>query len=142
MNYSQTGLHLTEQFEGCKLVSYLDQGGIPTIGYGHTKGIRPGMTCTQQQAEKWLLDDVQEAVDTVNRLVQVPLNQNQFDALVDLTFNVGSGNFASSTLLRMLNIGSFQRAAAEFDRWNKSGGIVRDGLTRRRLAEDNLFQES
>lgn len=139
MIYSQNGLKLTEQFEGCKLVAYLDQGGTPTIGYGHTVGVKMGMTCTQEQAESWLLQDVQNAVKTVNDLVHVGLSQNQFDALVDLVFNVGSGNFAGSTLLKYLNIGSYERASEEFQKWNKSGGIVRDGLTRRRIAEDDLF---
>lgn len=139
MKYSQDGLHLTEQFEGCKLIAYQDQKGVWTIGYGHTKGVYQGMRCTQQQAEAWLLADVEEAERTVNRLVQFPLTQKQFDALVDLVFNVGTGNFAGSTLLRLLNIGAYDRAANEFEKWNRSGGIVREGLTRRRFAEKNLF---
>lgn len=139
MNYSKNGLHLTEQFEGCKLHSYLDVAGVATIAYGHVKGVRLGMTCTQQQAEEWLLEDVGNAEAAVNRLVRVPLNQNQFDALVDLVFNVGVGNFFSSTLLRLLNINAMDRADDEFAKWNKAGGIVRDGLTRRRLADKNLF---
>lgn len=139
MIYSKSGLHLTEQFEGCKLVAYLDQVGVATIGYGHTRGVHMGMTCTQDQAELWLSQDVQEAADAVNHSVTCPLNQNQFDALVDLVFNVGVGNFHTSTLLRMLNIGAYDRAAKEFEKWNRAGGIVREGLTRRRLAEENLF---
>jgi lysozyme len=139
MKYSLNGLHLTEQFEGCKLIAYQDQVGIWTLGYGHIHGIRQGMTCTQEQAERWLLEDVVEAESAVNRYVSVPLTQNQYDALVDMVFNVGVGNFRSSTLLRLLNIGAYDRAANEFERWNKAGGIVRDGLTRRRFAEKNLF---
>ena len=139
MIYSKNGLHLTEQFEGCRLKSYQDQNEIWTIGYGHTYGVRQGMTCTQYQAEQWLSDDVHESEKEVNALVKVPLNQNQFDALVDLVFNVGSGNFRNSTLLKLLNLGAFDRAAKEFEKWNRAGGIVRDGLTRRRFAEENLF---
>lgn len=139
MKYSKTGLHLTEQFEGCKLVVYLDQVGVATIGYGHTKGVKLGMTCTPEQAEQWLAEDVAEAEHAVNALVRVPLTQNQYDALVDLVFNVGTGNFQTSTLLRLLNLKAYDRAENEFQRWNKAGGIVRDGLTRRRLAEANLF---
>lgn len=139
MIYSKNGLHLTEQFEGCKLVAYLDQVGVPTIFYGHTRGVYLGMTGTQEQAEQCLLEDVQEAADAVNHLVTVPLSQNQFDALVDLVFNVGTGNFQTSTLLRLLNIGAYDRASKEFEKWNRAGGIVREGLTRRRLAEENLF---
>ena len=141
MIYSKNGLHLTEQFEGCKLVAYQDQKGVWTIGYGHTRNVYAGMTCTQDQAELWLLEDVQEAADGVNHSVIMPLTQNQFDALVDLVFNVGVGNFRTSTLLRMLNIGAYDRAANEFEKWNRSGGIVREGLTRRRLAEKNIFLE-
>jgi lysozyme len=141
MKYSLSGLHLTEQFEGCKLVAYQDQKGVWTIGYGHTKDVYQGKRCTQAQAEQWLAEDVAEAEAAVNRLVHVPLNQNQFDALVDLVFNVGYGNFAGSTLLRLLNIGAYDRADDEFAKWNWSGGIVREGLTRRRLAEKNLFNK-
>lgn len=139
MNYSKNGLHLTEQFEGCKLHAYLDQGGVATIAYGHVKGIRLGMSCTQEQAEAWLLEDVAEAEHAVNALVKVPLTQNQYDALVDLCFNTGTGNFQHSTLLKLLNVGAMDRASQEFQLWNRAGGIVRDGLTRRRLAEKDLF---
>lgn len=139
MIYSKAGLHLTEQFEGCRLVSYQDQINVWTIGYGHTDRVYAGMTCTQEQAEQWLLLDIQNAATAVNQSVTCPLNQNQFDALVDLIFNVGIGNFRKSTLLRLLNIGAYDRASKEFEKWNRAGGIVRDGLTRRRLAEKNLF---
>lgn len=139
MKYSKNGLHLTEQFEGCRLKAYLDQVGIATIGFGHTQGVRLGMSCTQEQAEAWLLEDVAESEHAVNALVKVPLTQNQYDSLVDMVFNVGIGNFQKSTLLRLLNIGAYDRASLEFEKWNKAGGIVRDGLTRRRLAERDLF---
>jgi lysozyme len=141
MNYSQTGLQLTESSEGCKLDAYLDGGGVPTIGFGHTKGVYLGMTCSQLQAEAWLLEDVQHAVGTVNSLVKVPLTQNQFDALVDFVFNLGSGAFNSSTLLRKLNAGDYAGANAEFGRWNHDNGKTVAGLTRRRAAEAALFAE-
>lgn len=139
MNYSKNGLHLTEEFEGCRLIAYQDQTGVPTLGYGHVQGVRLGQTCTQEQAEVWLLNDLKYAEDSVNRLVKVYLHQNQFDSLVDLVFNVGIGNFHGSTLLRLLNAGDFVGASQEFEKWNRAGGIVRDGLTRRRLAEKDLF---
>lgn len=139
MNYSKNGLHLTEQFEGCKLHAYLDIVGVATIAYGHVKGVRLGMSCTQEQAEAWLLEDLADAERAVNALVKVPLTQNQYDAIVDLVFNVGTGNFQKSTLLKFLNLGSMDRASMEFEKWNKAGGIVRAGLTRRRLAERDLF---
>lgn len=140
MQYSLDGLHLTEQFEGCKLQAYPDSTGIPTIGYGHTKGVSLGMTCTQAQAEQWLQQDINYAASEVNKHVTVPLTQHQFDALVDFTFNCGAGNLDHSTLLKLVNTGDFTHAANEFERWDKAGGKVVAGLLRRRLAEKNEFQ--
>ena len=139
MQYSKNGLSLTEGFEGLRLTAYQDQAGIWTIAYGHIHGVSMGMTCTQEQAEAWLLEDVQNAVDDVNNLVTVDLTQNQFDALVDFTFNLGCGNLEHSTLLRLLNSGDYTGAAEQFKVWDMAGGQVRSGLLRRRLAESNLF---
>jgi lysozyme len=139
MKYSRKGLALTERFEGCKLQAYRDATGIWTIGYGHTYQVTPGMICTQEQAEDWLAQDVQFAVDFVNRRVEVPLTQGEFDALVDFTFNVGVGNFENSTLLRMLNAGQFKGAAAQFERWDKAGGKVLSDLLQRRKVEEAEF---
>lgn len=139
MIYSDVGIKFTESFEGCRLKAYLDQGGIPTIGYGHIDGVGMGDRCTQEQAEAWLREDIADAVGAVNRLAKVPLTQNQFDALVDFTFNLGAGNLEKSTLLRLLNKRDYANAAEEFVRWNRAGGFVRAGLTRRRLAEKELF---
>ena len=139
MTYSEEGLQLTEKFEGLRLTAYKDSVGVPTIGYGHTRGVAMGMTCTQEQAEQWLQEDVQIAVDAVNRLVTVELTQNQFDALVDFTFNLGVGSLQRSTLLKLLNAGNYSGAAGEFKKWNKAGGQVLAGLTKRRQAERDLF---
>lgn len=139
MNYSKTGIHLTEQFEGVKLVAYPDSKGIPTIGYGHTKGVRFGMTCTQAQAEEWLAEDIAWAESRVNADVHVPLTQYEFDALVDFVFNCGVGNFEHSTLLRLLNQGNYAAASEQFEVWDKADGKVVAGLLRRRLAEESLF---
>jgi lysozyme len=141
MTYSHEGLLLTELFEGCRLQSYLDSVGVPTIGYGHTRGVKLGMTITQVQAEQLLQIDVQTAVHAVNVLVSVPLKQHQFDALVDFTFNLGSGSLASSTLLKYLNAGNIQAAALEFPKWDMAGGKHLDGLHRRRLSDQTLFRE-
>jgi lysozyme len=140
MNYSKKGLALTESFEGLRLTAYQDQVGVWTIGYGHTKGVTRGMTCTQEQAEQWLLEDVQDAVDAVNELVHVVLSQDQFDALVDFVFNLGAGSFAGSTLLHKLNAEDYEGAAVEFDKWDHAGGQVVAGLLRRRQAETDLFE--
>jgi lysozyme len=98
-----------------------------------------GMTCTQEQAEQWLQEDIQSAADAVNRLVTVELTQQEFDALVDFTFNLGAGNLQSSTLLRLLNSGDYTGAAGEFDKWDRAGGQVLAGLLRRRQAEADMF---
>jgi len=140
-NLQYTGQTLTEQFEGCSLTAYQDSGGVWTLGYGHTAGVAQGMTCTQAQAEAWLTQDIQWAVAVVNNLVTVQLTQGEFDALVDFVFNVGSGNFASSTMLRMLDAGNFAGAADQFARWDLAGGQVVAGLLRRRIAEEGEFNE-
>lgn len=139
MTYSENGLHLTEQFEGLRLAAYKDSVGVPTIGYGHTRNVTMDMTCTQELAEQWLQEDVQIAVNGVNQFVTVELTQNQFDALVDFTFNLGVGSLQHSTLLRLLNARDYAGAAGEFEKWNKAGGNVLPGLVKRRQAERDLF---
>jgi lysozyme len=139
MNYSRTGLQLTEQFEGVRLAAYQDQVGRWTIGYGHTLGVQPGDTCTQSQAEAWLQEDIQWATRVVDAMVKVPLTQNEFDALVDFTFNLGSGSFEHSQLLALVNQGDFANAANEFQKWDHAGGQVVAGLLRRRVAEQEEF---
>lgn len=139
MAYSAAGLALTEQFEGCSLTAYQDQVGVWTIGFGHTTGVTPGMTITQDQAAAFLTQDVQGAVDCVNNGVLVALTQGQFDACVDFVFNLGAGNFLGSTLLAMLNQGNYAAAAQEFPKWDHAGGKVVTGLWRRRMAEQALF---
>jgi len=139
MKYSSGGLHLTEQFEGCRLKAYQDSKGVWTIGYGHTQYVTPGLTCTQEQADTWLMEDIAWAETEVNRLVHVPLTQNEFDALVDFTFNCGAGNFAHSTLLVLLNHNDHVKAASEFQKWDRCGGVALPGLLKRRKAEAAMF---
>jgi len=143
MNYSKNGLHLTENFEGLRLTAYPDPAthGDPwTIGYGHTGAeVHQGMTITQEQAEEFLMQDVQKAVQTVNSKVHTDLTQNEFDALVDFVFNCGAGNFAGSTLLRKINAGDMEGAALEFEKWTHADGKVMAGLIKRRHAEAVLF---
>lgn len=142
MKYSENGYKLTKEFEGLKLLAYQDGGGVWTIGHGHTHDVKKGDIITAAQAQ-WLLEfDIQDSVDHVNEYVVVPLTQNQFDALVDFTFNLGNGALKGSTLLKKLNSGDYKGAAAEFQRWNKDNGKVVAGLTRRRKAEMQLFLAS
>jgi lysozyme len=143
MNYSKNGLHLTEQFEGCRLTAYPDPatGGDPwTIGYGHTgSDVHKGLTITQEQAEELLMKDIQKAVQSVNSKVTTDITQNEFDALVDFVFNCGAGNFAGSTLLKKINAGDMEGAAHEFEKWDMAAGKHMAGLLRRRHAETQEF---
>lgn len=138
--YSIAGLELTKSFESCRLTAYRDSGGVWTIGFGHTgEDVHPGLLITQAQADALLIQDMQVAVNAVNRLVTVSLNQNQFDALVDFTFNLGEGTLARSTLLRVLNAGNYDDAADDLLVWDHVDGQVVAGLLRRRRAEQDLF---
>ena len=140
MNIGPAGLELIKEFEGCKLTAYLDSVGVPTIGYGHTKGVKIGLRCTQEEADAWLLEDLKDAETCVNGAVTVPLTQNEFDALVSFVFNFGCTKFRCSTLLRKLLDSDYDGAALEFRRWDRAGGQVLAGLTRRRAAEERLFE--
>ncbi|MGC3891299.1 lysozyme [Pseudomonas urmiensis] len=142
MRTSQRGLSLIKSFEGLRLQAYQDAVGIWTIGYGTTRGVKAGMSITKEKAERMLLNDVQRFESEVERLVTVPLNQNQWDALICFTYNLGTANLESSTLRRLINAGNYTAAAEQFPRWNKAGGQVLAGLSRRRAAERDLFLEA
>ena len=139
MRLSPRGQRLIEQWEGRSLTAYLDGGGVWTIGVGHTRGVKRGQVGTNAQVDDWFAQDSAEAVAGVNKAVTVALTQNQFDALVCFTFNVGVGSFTSSTLVRKLNSGDVAGAALQFARWNQDNGKVVLGLTRRRAAEADRF---
>jgi lysozyme len=140
MKTGPAGLHLIKTFEGLKLNAYKCPAGVWTIGYGTTKGVKPGQAITAAKAEELLAADLRKFEDTVNTSVAVPITQGQFDALVSLTYNIGSGAFRASTLLRKLNAKDYAGAAEQFPRWNRAGGKVLAGLTRRREAERKLFE--
>jgi lysozyme len=133
------GMTLLTAFEGCKLKAYQDSVQVWTIGYGHMKTAKSGMTITQDQAEQLLQEDLAEFEAAVESMVKVSLNDDQFSALVSFSFNLGARSLFDSTLLRLLNQGDFTAAANEFPRWNKAGQQALLGLTRRRLAERSLF---
>lgn len=143
MQYSKQGLALTEQFEadgGPKLVAYKPLPTDPwTIGFGHTKAVHEGMTCTPDEAVQFLLSDVSDAVNAVNVFVKIGLTQEEFDALVDFVFNVGVSAFQHSTMLADLNSNNIEGAIGEFDKWDHAGGVEVAGLLRRRNAERALF---
>lgn len=139
MHIDDKGIALIKSFEGCKLTAYPDTDGVPTIGFGHTTGVTAGQCITESQATDFLRKDLAEAEMAVNNRVKVPLTQNQFSALVSFTFNVGSGNFGKSTLLKLINSRQYGAAANEFAKWDHAGGVAVPGILRRRLAERDLF---
>lgn len=137
---SEEGISLIKKFEGCELKAYQCSANVWTIGYGHTRNISEGDTCTQADADEMLADDLQEFEGYVNELVDADLTQSQFDALVAWTYNLGPTNLKISTLLKRLNEGDMADVPHQIRRWNKAGGKVLDGLERRREAEALLFQ--
>lgn len=141
MKLSAAGLDLVKRSEGFRSQVYFDIAGFPTIGYGHrlepTESYPNGITETQ--ADVILLWDVHAAERSVEHLVRVPLTQGQFDALVDFTFNLGSARLASSTLLKVLNSGNYDLAAAELLSWDHSGAQELASLKVRRQAEYTLW---
>lgn len=137
---NDAGLKLIKKFEGCSLVVYLDIVGYKTVGYGHMSDkLVVGHKITQAAADKMLDDDLIAAESVVASQVRVPLNDNQFSALVSFVFNLGGSSLKSSTLLKKLNAKDYIGASNEFDKWNHAGGKVWDGLTERREAEKDLF---
>jgi lysozyme len=129
-----------KRWEGLRLEAYMPTpNDVPTIGYGHTKTARMGMVITEVEAERLLRSDLQWSREAVNGYVEVPLSQEQYDALVSFVFNVGGSAFRRSTLLRKLNAYDYVGAADEFPRWNKQKGKVLRGLTNRRMYERAKF---
>lgn len=140
MNISQKGINLIKNFEGCRLTAYKCPANILTIGYGHTgSDVHTGQKITQEEAEKLLRQDLIVHCNNVSKLVKVPLNQNQFDALVSFEYNVGYGAFMNSTLLKLLNQKKYKEASEQFGRWKFAGGKILAGLVKRREAEKQLF---
>ena len=144
MRTSPAGRAFIGRHEGLRLSAYRDAAGIWTIGYGHTAAAGPpvpvaAMTITAAEADAILGRDLARFEAAVARLVTVALSQGEFDALVSFAFNVGEGALGRSTLLKKLNAGDRSGAAAEFGRWNKAGGRVLAGLTRRRAEERAMF---
>ncbi len=140
MKYSQSGMQLTEQFEGYASVPYQDEGGLWTNGYGNTHGVDPHKIIGHTQAVSDLMKNIQNSVNDINQLVTVQLTQGEFDALVDFDFNLGRGRLGKSTLLLDLNRGDYQAAANQFEKWDQCDGKVVAGLLRRRIAEEKEFK--
>lgn len=144
MHISPSGIDLICNFEGLRLKAYDDGVGVWTIGFGTTKypnGIRvkKGDTCTLDQAKAYMQNDLKSFEQTVNKAVTVQLNQNQFDALVSLAYNIGTNAFSKSTLVKKLNSNDIRGAADQFDLWVNAGGERMQGLVNRRTVEKALF---
>lgn len=147
MRISQKGIDLIKSFESCRLTSYKCSANRDTIGWGSTKNVKPGMKITQAEADSRLKADLAEAEAGVNKLLTRKVTQNQFDSLVSFAFNCGldidadaiAEGLGDSTLLKKLNSGDIEGAAAEFPKWCKSKGKELTGLKRRREAEKKLF---
>lgn len=142
MKTSNSGRTFIKGFESLELKAYPDPGtgGKPwTIGWGHTKGVKPGDRITLEQAEAFFSEDLAVFELTVNSSIKRAVTQNQFDAMVSLAFNIGGPNFAQFTLVKKFNIGDMQGAAAEFPKWRNSAGKVMPGLVKRRAEEREMF---
>lgn len=141
MRTSENGLRLIKGYESLSLRAYRCPAGVVTIGYGHTRTARPGQTITEREADELLRGDIVEAERAVNLTAGVrPLTQNQFDALVSLVFNIGSGNYEKSTLrAKVIKNPADPAIRTEFGRWVNAGGKRLAGLVKRRAAEADLY---
>lgn len=147
MRTNKAGLDLIKEFEGWRSKAYKCPAGVWTIGYGHTSmagppAVKPGMTITREEGERILRNDLKAYEDGVKSAIKVPLNSNQFSACVSLCYNIGVGAFRKSSVARFCNAQQWKKAADAFSLWNKAGGKVLPGLTRRRAAEAALFMRN
>lgn len=134
------GLSLLNEFESCRLVAYLDDNFVPTLGWGTTgPHVHEGDTCTQMQADNWRDDDIAEIEKDLAAMLTAPVTENQRAALVCLAYNIGAGALHRSTLLKYVNAGDVAAAADEFPKWCHDAGREIPGLKRRREAERDLF---
>ena len=139
MKTSQKGIDFIKRHEALKLNAYLDAVGIWTIGYGHTKTAKKGMTITEAEAEKLLVDDLKTAENEINSH-NLPLKQHQFDALASFVFNVGTGAFRTSTLLKRIKIDTnHPDIPNQFNRWIYGNGKILNGLVKRRKQETEIY---
>lgn len=139
MTTSQAGRDLIKKYEGLRLKAYKCPAGVWTVGYGHTRGVTSSTEISQSMADLFLLDDIRPLERYINKL-GINFRQGQFDAIVSFMFNLGEGNFNKSTLKKkILAGGNDEDIAAEFKKWNKAGGKVLDGLTKRREEEAEMW---
>ncbi len=143
MKLGEHGRRLIHSFEQCRLDAYKPTpDDVWTIGWGHTRGVGEGDACSQAQADAWFEEDIAWVEECVNRATTVGLLQNEFDALCSLCYNIGCNAFSGSTLVKLLNTSDYDGASGQFAKWNKQNGKELAGLTRRREAERQLFEET
>lgn len=146
MKTSENGISFIKRREDFRSEAYQDEEGNWTIGYGHTEGVKPGDTITKQKAEESLRIHIARVENAINRMVTVPLTQDQFDALVSFAYNIGTHAFYNSTLRRLLNLGCYEVVTHEMSNWRfvtlPSGEKVESkGLMQRRALEGTLFRD-
>ena len=139
MQTSEKGKEFIKHFEGCKLEAYQCSGDVWTIGCGHTRGVEEGDKISKKQADAFLSADIEMVETHVKRLITVDLDQSQWDAIVSWCFNLGCGNLRASTMLQVINLGELDKVSKQIIRWDKVGKKAVAGLTRRRKAEADLF---
>lgn len=144
MRISSAGISHIKSYEQCKLTAYMPtKDDVPTIGWGHTKGVKLGTTITQQQADAFLLEDLAWVEACVNKYVTVPMSQSQYDGLCGFVYNLGETNFRNSTMLKHINRGDWKAAAKSMLQWDKQrtakGLVVLRGLTLRRAKESAML---
>lgn len=139
MKVNEAGIDLIKSFEGCRLTAYLDQKGILTIGYGCTRDVKPGMTITQSQADERFAEDLARFEEYANNLIHAAVNSNQFSAVVSFMYNLGNGTTVKSGMISALNQGNFDKASSIFPRYAAVNGKHNEGVYKRRVAEQALF---
>lgn len=143
MKTNAAGLALIKSFEQCRLKAFKPTpNDVWTIGWGRTRGVNEGDTCSQEEADAWLEQDLSEAEACVSQCVSAAMTDNEFSACVSLAYNIGCHAFENSTLVHLLNEADYNGAQAQFKRWNKQAGRELAGLTRRRAAEAALFEQA
>ena len=138
MKVSEDCINLVSKFEGFSGKAYKCPAGVWTIGYGHTEGVKPNDTITQEKAKELLNEELNSFSERVASML-ITATQSQFDALVSFAYNLGTGALRGSTLLKLHNAGKYTEAKAEFGKWTRAAGVVLNGLVKRRAAEAELY---
>lgn len=135
-------LAFVQGWESCRLVAYPDGNGVPTIAWGHTRNVHLGQTCTQEAADVWFADEIAQYAEELRPYLVRPPLQRQFDALLSLGYNAGIAppkGIGRAGIMSLFNATRDRECADRFLAWNKDGGVVVPGLTKRRAAERAIY---